>query len=91
MGGTNIIPAPGVKRLSALEIDTDKDWNEKRIHNVKELEVGYILEYNNDGIPIFKDRTYQEWVNAYNKGEAEYEDYLDAHKYLVEDLEAKKK
>lgn len=90
MGVTGSIPG-GVKKLSNLEIDADKDWEERRIYNVKELEVGYILEFNDAGIPIYKGKTYQEWVNAYNKGEAEYEDYLDAHKYLVKDLEGKKK
>lgn len=35
-GFTGTIPG-GVKELSKLEIDTDKDWNEKRIHNVSEV------------------------------------------------------
>lgn len=39
MAGINISSAPGVKRLSDLMIDFDKDWNEKSIHNVKNSEV----------------------------------------------------
>ena len=36
--GTRIPPA-GITKLSQLEIDADKDWNNKRISNVKSLSI----------------------------------------------------
>lgn len=36
--------------------------------------------------PEYKGKTYNQWVNAYNRGEAFYEDYLIARRILVDSI-----
>lgn len=36
--------------------------------------------------PEYKGRTYNQWVNVYNKGQASYENYLIARKILVDGI-----
>ena len=35
----------------------------------------------------YKGKTYNQWVNAYNRGEASYEEYLIARRIVVEGLD----